>query len=187
MTARAYRELKKFDEAEKLLTGIIGTNDKPGWGSGRLYFRKELAAVYEDRGASIAEPKAANPEWGKAIREWNTVFALQRNRVSKLTPKTPADEVKQTRNAFADAFLDYQRCLVRANRQVLKAQPEKLQKAYDDAGKQCAVMEKQIAAGDWQPEVQNRYVDFLKEFPPVLAAYKANGGKAFLDKLPLNP
>ena len=92
------------------------------------------------------------------------------------------------RNAFADAYFDMQRCLVKANQQLLKGlPPEKLQKTYDDVGKRCVDLEKQIPAADWQPEVQNRYADFLKEIPQVMAAYKANSGKMFLEKMPLNP
>ena len=40
-----------------MLTGIIGTNDKPGWGSGRLYFRRELAMVYEGKGEALGNAK----------------------------------------------------------------------------------------------------------------------------------
>ena len=38
----------------------------------------------------------------------------------------------------------------------------------------------------WQPEVQHQYADLLKTkgLEPLLAAYKAAGGKFFLEKMP---
>lgn len=187
--ARALRESKKFDEAEKLLKSIIGTPDKQGWGAGRLYFRKELATLYEDKGAAATETKAASNDWGLALREWTTLFNLQRNRLQKPPPGTTPDQMKDYRNNFADAYFDINRCTVKANQQLLK-DPKfaaKLQKTYDDVGKRFADMEKQkdFPATDWKPEIQNRYAEFLKEVPQVLAAYKTNGGKLFLEKLPL--
>jgi len=187
--ARALVENKKFDEAEKMIMSILGTPDKPSWGAGRLYFRKLLGTLYEDKAGTITDSKAANTEWGKALREWTTLFNLQRNRLQKPPPGTTPEQMKQFRNNFADAYFDINRCMVKANQQLLK-DPKfaaKLQKTYDDVGKRFADMEKQkdFPAADWQPEVQHRYADFLKEVPQILAAYKANGGKLFLEKLPL--
>ena len=183
--ARALRELKKFDEAEKMLLEIIGTNEKPGWGFSRLYFRKELAMVYEDRGASIADVKAAGAEWGKAKQIWEGLFGIYKNRLGKIPPMTTPEEIKQMRNAFADAYFDLQRCLVKANQQLLKNQPpDKLQTALDSVAKRFVDMEKQIPAAEWQPEVQHRYAELLKETPQMLPAYKTNNGKAFLEKVP---
>lgn len=209
-TAKAHIELKQFAEAEKLLTDIVGTSEKPGWGSSRLYFRKALADVYEGKGAELA-PAMANPdkaaaakagkdaqlEWGKAFREWTTLYNMNRSAVAKLVPPkdaTPeqlaqlAQATVQAKNGFADAFFDVQRCLVTSNQQLLKfATPDKLQKKYDDAGKSIVDIEKQLPPADWQPEVQNRYYEFLKATPPVLAAYKNGGGKLFLEKMPARP
>ena len=79
--------------------------------------------------------------------------------------------------------------MVRANEKLLNpnvlAQAAKLQKLYEDTGKKFVDMEKQIPAGEWEPEVQHRYADFLKEVPQTMAEYKAAGGKAFLEKLPV--
>lgn len=186
--ARALREGKKFKEAEDLLHGIVGTNDKPGWGSGRLYFRKELAMLYEDKGASIATVKEANLEWGKALQEWTTLFRIQNSRLSKMPKETTPQQATEYRNAWADAFFDANRCLVKANQQLLKAQPPaKLQKTYDDVAKKFADMEKQIPVAEWQPEVQHRYVNFLKEVPQMVEPYKVAGGKFFLEKMPVKP
>jgi len=183
--AKALKETNQFAEAEKLLTGIIGTNEKPGWGSGRLYFRKELAAMYEAKGASIAVPKEANAEWGKASREWNTLFGIAASRLRGAKDATP-EQLAELRQGFADSFFDAQRCIVLANEQLLKGNP-KLQTTYENVGKKFVDMEKQIPAREWTPEVQHRYAEFLKDHPPLMAAYKAAGGKAFLEKIAANP
>ena len=206
--AKALRGSKKFAEAEKLLQEIIGTPDKQGWGYGRLYFRKELAAVYEDPGATIADPKAAGAEWGKALQIWTTLFNIHKGRLTKAPPPLPplpptatdeekqqrkdeenrrADELKALKNNYADAYFDIQRCLVKANIQLLKGLPaDKLQAKFDDIAKKCSDMEKQIPAADWDAEVQNRYFELFKETPALLASYKAQGGKIFLEKKPLD-
>ncbi len=201
--ARALRESKRFSDAEKMLQEILGAPDKPGWGSGRLYFRKELALVYEDRGASAADVKAANGEWGKALREWTTLFNIQRARASKLPPPakpldaTATDEQKQeweekekrrqveaaqVRNDFADAYFETQRCLIKANQQLVK-DPARLTKTMDDVAKHCVDMEKQLKPEEWDPEVRNRYADLLRETPALMASYKNQGGKLFLEKV----
>jgi tetratricopeptide (TPR) repeat protein len=184
--AKALRDGKKFDDAEKMLQSIIGTNDKQGWGYGRLYFRRELAMVYEGKGAALKDDaKAANTEWGKALKEWTALFNIHKNRLQNPPKDVSPEQTKQHRNAFADAYFDVQRCLVRANIQLLTGpnNAAKLQKTFDDVGKRFADMEKQIPVADWEPEVQHRYVDFLKEVPQLTAPYKAAGGKLFLEKL----
>ncbi|WP_246522824.1 hypothetical protein [Gemmata palustris] len=185
--AKAQIELKQFAEAEKLLKGVVGTPDKPGWGANRLYFRKALAELFEAKGAAEPDPKKANAEWGQAVREWGAQVGMQRNRLSNPPKDATPDQLAQFRNAFADAFFDVQRCTVTANQQLQKSQPDKLQKTYDDVGKRLTEMEKQIVAADWQPEVQNRYFEFIKANPPLLNAYKASGGKLFLEKMPPRP
>jgi hypothetical protein len=184
--AKALKETKQFAEAEKLLTDIIGTTEKPGWGSGRLYFRKELGALYEAKGASLAVPKEASVEWGKANREWTTLFGIARARLQAAPKDAPPEQMIELRQAFADAFFDSQRCITIANEQLLKGNP-KLQTTYENIGKKFVDIEKQIPAGEWTPEVQHRYAEFLKDHPPLMAAYKTAGGKAFLEKIAVNP
>jgi hypothetical protein len=191
--ARALKESGQFDEADKLLQAIIGPNDKPSWGSGRLYFRKELASVHEAKAESLkGNVKAANPEWGKALQQWTTLFNIHKSRLTKITPMNTPEEIRQWRNAYADAYFDVQRCLVKANMQLLNpgvpTQATKLQKTFDDVGKRFADMEKDMARQtpptEWDPDVQHRYADYLKEVPQLLAPYKANSGKLFLERLP---
>lgn len=213
--AKANIELKKFADAEKALKEIVGEPAKPGWGSGKLYFRKTLADLYEAKGAAEPDPRKAKPEWGLAVQQWTTLFNMQRARLTTL-PGVPremtaaqidkllpgfhqvlagtawfhatidqAAQVPAIRNAFADAFCDVQRCILTANQQLLKepAQAPTLQKTYDDIAKKCADMEKQIPAADWAWEVQNRYHDLIKGSKPLEAAYRAAGGKLFLEKM----
>lgn len=184
--ARALKESKQLAEAEKMLQEIIGTNDKPGWGYGRLYFRKELAAVYEEKGAALPTPKEANVEWGKGLREWQTLFGIASSRLRAAPKDATPEQLAGLRNDFADAFFDTQRCLVKANEQLLRGNP-KLQNTYDGIAKKFVDMEKQIPAAEWQPEVQHRYAELLKEHPPLMTAYKAAGGKAFLEKIAVTP
>ncbi|MFM8274298.1 MAG: hypothetical protein ACKODX_18475 [Gemmata sp.] len=212
---KAMTELKQFAEAEKMLKEIVGETGKPpGWGANRLYFRKALAELYEAKGTNETEAKKAQPEWAQAVREWGTLFNMQRGRLTAMgvppavTGEKLAQQLQafhdamawtewfhgaadaliqapQARNAFADAFFDVQRATVAANQQLLKNAPDKLQKNYEDVGKRIADIEKQIHASDWQPEVQNRYFEFLKANPPILKVYQDNGGKLFLTKMPL--
>src|SRR5262249_53286786 len=158
------REAKKFKEAEDLLNGVIDGNDKtPPWGAGRLYFRKELGTLYEDKAASITVAKDAKVEWGKAVKEWQTIQGIQRNRIQKIPPlpKDASAEQKEAhqkqltdaRNAYADAFFDVNRCFLKAQQQLLKGQPpEKIQAVYNDVGQGFAKMEVQIPPAEWQPE-----------------------------------
>ncbi len=184
--ARALKEKSEFDAAEKMLAAIIGTNDKPNWGYGRFYFRRELASVYETKAQSLTDLRAAKVEWDKAYREWLTICNFQRNRLIKPPAEASPEQMRQYRNAYADAFLDLQRCVVKANQQLLKAAPDKLKKTYEDVGKQVAVMEQQLPLSEWYPDVHNKYMTFLKDTPEVVGSYKANGGKLFLEPLPEN-
>ncbi len=216
--AKAQIELKQFAEAEKLLKSIVGEPMKPGWGSGRLYFRQAMAHLYEAKGAAEVDPKKAKLDWGAALQEWGVLFGMYRNKITTL-PQVPKEmtaeqmnkiaaklhqlagpvdwfhssaeqltQVSAARNSFADAFFEVQRVSVAANQQLLKGQtPDKIQLTYDKVGKQIADIEKQIPAADWDPVVQNRYHELLKANPPLLAVYKTNGGKLFVEKMAPRP
>src|SRR5262249_34702725 len=60
--ARALRGAGNFAAAEKLLVDAVGTREKPGYATSSLDFRKELAYVYEAKGAATADVKAAGVE-----------------------------------------------------------------------------------------------------------------------------
>ena len=209
--AKALRESKKHAEAEKMLVEIVGApGQPPGWGSGRLYFRKELGTLYEEKALAAPNPKDAGTEWGKARQVWEGLVGIHRAQLTRtlqalppLPPLAPTatDEEKQTRsdeekrrkelerqlkNNFADAYFDLQRYQIKAYQHLIK-DPAKLQANYETIAKRCVDMEKQIA--DWDPEIQHRYVDLIKdkEHAPLLVSYKAQGGKIFLEKKPLDP
>lgn len=184
--ARALREAKKFAEAEVLLTSIIGTNEKNGWGYGRLYFRKELAYVYEERGAATKDDKAASAEWVKARQQWEQLFGIYRNRRQNPPKEANAEQIKQYTNDFAESFYDLQRYQLKVYQQLIK-DPAKTQTNFETVAKRMLEIEKQVPKGDWFPEVQHKYADLLKEFPQLLPLYKNGGGKVFLEKLPLGP
>jgi hypothetical protein len=187
-TARSLRGLKKFPEAEKLLAAAIGSGDKMGYAYGSMDFRRELAFFYEDKGASTADVKLANAEWGKALKEWTTLFNFARNEVSKLKDATPEHEM-QVKSRFFDSYREIQRCLILANLQLLKGNP-KLADAFINGGKKIADLEnanklaehEKNGTGIISPEVWNHYCDLLDKYPELKNGYKAAGGKFFLER-----
>ncbi len=185
--ARALRESKKFADAEVLLTGIIGTTEKPGWGYGRLYFRKELAYVYEERGAATPNEKAAAAEWAKARQQWEQLFGIYRGRRQTPPKDATPEQLRQYLNDFAESYYDLQRYQLKVYHQLIK-NPAQIQTNYETVAKRLLDIEKQVPKGDWFPEVQHKYADLLKDkdWPQVLPLYKNGGGKLFLEKLP-NP
>ena len=96
-TARAYRGLNKIDEAEKLLTGIVGTPEAHGWGYASYDFRRELALTYEAKASAIADKKAANAVWVQALKEWTTLFQFAQSRVKNLQPTSDPILIRDTR------------------------------------------------------------------------------------------
>lgn len=187
-SARCYRGLNKLPEAEKLLVGAVGTQEKQGYAYASLDFRRELALVYEAKGAATADPKVAKEEWGKALKEWNTLFSFARGDVGKLKDSNPEQE-KLAKNRFFDAYFDVQRCIIQANSQLLKGNPN-LAKTFADVGKKINDMEtvnkfaelEKKGTGLITPEVWNRYCDLLDRYPELKNAYKAAGGKFFLER-----
>jgi hypothetical protein len=185
-TARCLRGLNRFGEAEKLLVAAVGTPEKQGYAYASLDFRKELGLVYEAKGAAIADPKVAKDEWGKALKEWTTLFNFARGDVGKLKDPTPEQE-RQVKNRFFDAYLDHQRCLILANAQLLRGNPN-LAKTFTDAGKKIFDMETVNKFAELEkkgllvPEVWTHYCDLLDKYPELKNGYKAAGGKFFLER-----
>lgn len=186
-TAKAHHGAGRNDEAEKMLTGIIGTGENQGWGYGSLDARKELAEVYESKGAALGtNVKAANVEWGKALKEWTILFSVAK-RALENAPKDanpdpkrePTEQEKKLRSNFFDAYYEIQRVMVAANTQLLAGNP-KLAATFADVGKKIADMEKQDRfAAVISPEVATRYRDLLDKYPELKKGYKAAGGDYF--------
>jgi hypothetical protein len=202
-TAQALRGDGKFDEAEKLLTGAVGTVEKPGPAFGNSAFRKELATLYETKAATLADPKAATAEWSNALREWTTLFQYAQRDLKQITPDMPPEKVKQLKSAFFDSYFEVQRVLVTANQTLIK-NPAKLDASFEKVGTQIFNVEnlhkfnevKEVlnAAGKMvplkagteviAPEVWVRYCDLLDKTPALKAAYWKAGGRFFLERPP---
>lgn len=180
--ARAHRMAKQYAEADAILKDAMGTADKPGWGYNSLDYRKEVAALFEARGAEEPDPKAANGLWGQALKEWTVLYSVARKRYSDADPtKVQGAQLLELKSAFFEAFLDVKRCHVAANTQLQKTNPTALQKTFDDVAKQFVDLEK-ANAGDLTPAVRAKYADLLEEMPDLKKAYEAAGGKLFLQR-----
>jgi hypothetical protein len=210
--ARSLRGGGKLDDAEKLLQAAVGTPEKRGWASSSLDFRKELAALYEAKGAAQTDPKLANPEWGKALKEWTALVASAQAGQKALKeeppePKDPAlrgqwekdraawvEERRRVRSNYLDAFFEVQRVLVEANTRLIK-DPPKLAAQFENVAKQYLAVENVYKLAELEakgegaitPAVWNRYSDLLDAHAPLKAAYQAAGGKFFLTRPPKPP
>ncbi|MBA4190415.1 MAG: hypothetical protein C0467_20700 [Planctomycetaceae bacterium] len=199
--AKSLRGAAKLADAEKLLQSIIGTPEKQGFGYYSLDFRKELAGVFELKAAGTADTKAANAEWGKALKEWTTLFQFAQSGVKNLKPDSPVEIVKQVKSHYFDAYFEIQRVLATANSQLIK-DPAKLATSFETGGKKILDLEnlnkfneiKMIPGpgGKMIPikhgteiisfEVWTRYCDLLDKYPALKAAYQKQGGKFFLER-----
>jgi hypothetical protein len=187
-TGRSLRGMNKYPDGEKLFTAAIGTGDKPGYAYSSIEYRRELAFIYEAKGASSADAKVAKDEWGKALKEWTTLFNFAKNEVSKLKDADPEKE-KEAKSRYFDTFYEIQRCLILANMQLLKGNP-KLADTFTSGGKKIADLEtanklaelEKKGTGIISPEVWNHYCDLLDKYPELKNGYKAAGGKFFLER-----
>ena len=133
--------------------------------------------------------KAAGAEWGKANKEWTTLFQFASARVKNLTPNSTQLQIREAKSAFFDAFYEIQRLMIAANTQLLKGNP-KLNDTLSGVGKKIADMEtankvselEKAGQGIMTPEVWNRYFELLDKNPQVKTAYKAAGGTIFLER-----
>jgi hypothetical protein len=183
-TARAQRLGKKFPEAEKVLAEAMGTKDKQGWAYNSLDFRKEACYLAEARGANEKDVKEANKHWGLAVKGWNELAAIARNRLTQPPPKQANGEldnaaILRNKNDFYDAYFDSSRCILKANLQLLASDPGKVQQRVDDTAKKFADLEK-AAGADMTTAVRNRYHELIVEVPALRKSYEAAGGKLFL-------
>lgn len=180
--ARALRLGKKLADAEAALKAAMGPADKPGWAATAVEFRREVAHLYEARGAEAADPAQAKALWSEALREWTA----QANAARKRLEAKPKDAngnpdnaaVLRYKNAYYEAFLDVNRCVVRANQQLLKDSP-RLPQTYADVGKKLADVER-AGGADLTPEVRARYAEVLRDIPELRPGYEAAGGKLFV-------
>jgi hypothetical protein len=180
---RARRMGKKFDEADKLLAESMGTKEKQGWAFSSLDFRKEVAYLAEARGTEEKDPKAASKHWGAAVKEWTGLLSLARNRAAVAPPKDANGNddnatIQRNKNAFFDAYFDYNRCILKANLQLLAGNP-KLDERVKDTAKRFVELE-QKEGQHMTVEVKTHYHDLIVEVPALRREYEAAGGKMFL-------
>ncbi len=200
--AKCLRGATKFADAEKLLQDAIGTAEKQGFAYSSLDFRKELATVYETKAAATADAKGANAEWGKALKEWTTLFQFAQSAVkNQLKPDSAPEMVKQVKSHYFDSYFEIQRVLATANTQLIK-DPTKLATSFETGGKKILDLEtinkfndvKQVPGpeGKMVPikagtelisfDVWTRYCDLLDKYPQLKAGYQKQGGKFFLER-----
>ena len=203
---RACREGKQFAEAEKHCSWRSSAPRRSRAGAtGRLYFRRELAAVYEDRGASTTDVRRPpTPSGARRCKMWTTLFehpadaALETPAAREDAGPTATDDA--SRRGRQEQLRWRSTAQERVRRRVLRraavpgeGEPATAQgpdageapEDVDDVAKQCADMEKQIpaaglGAGGAAPVRRSAQGDAR-----AVAAYKAAGGKFFLEKMPL--
>jgi hypothetical protein len=186
-TGKCLTGLKKFPEGEKLFTAAIGTGDKQGYAYFSPEYRRELALLYEAKGATMTELKLANTEWGKALKEWTTLFNFAKNELSRLKDPSP-DKEREVKSHFFNSYYEIQRCIILANIQLQKG--AKLSETFTKCGKQIADLENSNKLSEMEkkgtgiitPEVWNHYCDLLDKYPELKNGYKAAGGKFFLER-----
>jgi len=191
----------QFAEAEKMLLAAIGDSAKPGYASTSLDFRKELAKLYEIKATALTTPKEANAEWGKALKEWTTLFQYAQAGLKQLKPDSPPEAVKAAKSHFYDAYFEIQRVVATANSLLIK-DPVKATTSAETVGKKVFDLEnlhkfnevKMIDGPDGKKvpikagtelinsEVWNRYCDFLDKYPAIKKGYKDAGGKFFNER-----
>ncbi|MGL4423385.1 MAG: hypothetical protein ACRCZF_22195, partial [Gemmataceae bacterium] len=179
--ARAYRANKQFEKSDEVLVAAIGKDGKSGWAR-PLDFRKEAALLLEDK-ADAAPAEAKLKAWSEAQQAW-TKIVTDYQRAVVTPPKKAEDRPAWERDRekiipiFLGTFADLQRCLSRANAQIMK-DPMKLAEKQSGIGKKIAELE---AAQEkyLTPDVKTQFSQLMTDYPNVKAGYEKAGGKAFL-------
>ncbi len=116
LLARNYRSAKDYPAAMKAFDEMIGVitrkdpipkKDKQGWAFGYLPIRKEKALMMEEMAQSAPNAQRSQ-KWTDAVQEWIAIassFPASRQLLPPCIPLTPADEAKQVKKAFLQAFL----------------------------------------------------------------------------------
>lgn len=182
--AKAYRLSNQFDQADAVLKKAIGSDDKnPGWAAKVLDYRKEAIYLIEARAAENTDAKKMNELWATANRDWGK---LGREYYSILVQPLPKEEEKknemirvkdQIKPIYFGIIADNQRCLVRANRQILKDKPDALDKRWDSIAANMITVEKQNP--ELATDVREKFADILDEAAELKKKYLAAGGTMF--------
>jgi len=162
---------------------------------------KELAKAYEMQAAALTNPKEANAEWSKALKERTTLFVFAQAKLKNLPANAAPADVKAAKSNLYDAYFEIQRVIATANVQLIQNPMQAAAKA-ETIGKKICDLEnyqkfnevKMVPGADGKPmpiklgtelinvEVWTRYCDFLDQFPAVKKGYKDAGGEFFLER-----
>ena len=188
-TAKCLRLLKRLTEAESLIVAAVGSAEKKGYAYGSVDFRKELALMYEAKGAATQDVKAAGVEWKKALDQWTLLFRVAERQVKELPADATPEHARQVKSTYFAAYFEIQRIMIEANLQLQKGKPG-LADTFTQVGKRIAEMEtsnkipqlEKDGKGILTAEVWNRYSDLIEKYPELKTAYTAAGGKFFLER-----
>jgi hypothetical protein len=117
------------------------------------------------------------------VKGWTELLTVTRNRLTQPPPMAANGEIdnnalQKAKNAFYDAYFDYNRSILKANLQLLAGNP-KLDERVNDTAKRFVDLEQKEGANMYA-EVRGRYHDLITEVPQLRRAYEAAGGKLFL-------
>ncbi len=177
--ARAYRALKNFAEADRILKAALGDGKQKGWARS-LEFRKEAVLLLEDKAANMPADQQANRgrAWVEAKKAWEAI-ALQYAGAIRNKDLNPNDREKLV-PIYLDILCDLRRCIARGNSQLI-SDPAKLNESLTKIGGQVHDIEVSNPTALKQ-DVKDRYRELLNDYPAIKAEYKRLGGKAFLDE-----
>jgi hypothetical protein len=180
--ARAHRESGQLDEAGQVLTDALGADGKGGWAKA-LDFKREAILLTEDRAAAAPQDQK-NKLWVEAKTAWERLAGDYR-RAAVTPPRDPAARPAWERDReklipiFLGLFCDLQRCLARANTQLVADEGKRAERLAG-VGKQVADLETSNAKS-LTTEVKAQFAALLADFPAVKDGYTKAGGKAFVE------
>lgn len=189
----------RYNQAAAELDKVIGTPAQKGWGFYQMEFRKEKCYLNEARGTDEAPgtPKVRE-HFLAAMNEWQTIFRSAQARVQEVQKNPPKDAngnpdnaaIQRAKNGFYDAYLDVQRCLVKANLLLQAKNLKALRGTIDEVAKGFVEMEK-LHGASMNADVRNRYVELLADVKfkdeqgrdvSMMQVYKDAGGTLFLSR-----
>jgi TolA-binding protein len=183
--ARAYRQAKQFDRADEVLKDALGNEASPGW-TRSLEYRKEAVLLLEDRAAEAPQDQKM-ALWKDAMDGWTRIVVQYQSAITRPPKDAAGDPAKMDQwqrdrekliPVFLVAYADLQRCLARANSQLIRDEAKRAealgkigQRVYDVEARN----EKSLSA-----DVRTSYSELLRDYPAVRAGYEQAGGTAFL-------
>ncbi len=178
-----------FDEAQKLLTQMIGTPQTKGWAFNSLEVRREQIFILEDRGRFLDARNAwvvnQKPFLEQMLKLMGEVKDLKQN------PKPGQEELAQkkevqlqrVRQVVYEYHFYITRCvyLSKTKSAALAKDPKKKQEEYRKVAKNIVGVEKDAQTSDFGGnEVKKLYKELLDSDDLLMKAYRDEGGSALL-------